>query len=60
MSKAEKWTYITTGLLTTTIVSGYVVSRFAPRVGATIALASYLAAGVTSVAGIVCLFREND
>ena len=59
MSKTVKWTYVTTGLLTVTIVSGYVVSRFAPRVGSTIALTAYLAAGATALAGVICAFKED-
>jgi len=59
MSKTAKWTYVTTGLLTVTIVSGYVVSRFAPRVGSTIALTAYLAAGATAVIGTVCALKEE-
>ena len=59
MTKTEKWTYVTTGLLTVTIISGYVVSRFAPRVGSTIALTAYLAAGATAVIGTVCTLKEN-
>jgi len=56
---SEKFMKITTGLLVTTIVGGYVVSRFAPRVGATVALTSYLLAGVASVTGAVCAFMED-
>ena len=59
MTKTQKWTYVTTGLLTVTIVSGYVVSRFAPRVGSTIALTAYLAAGATAVIGTVCAIKEE-
>jgi hypothetical protein len=55
---SEKLTKVTTGLLVTTIVSGYVVSRFAPRVGMTIAWTSYLLAGATSLASAVCAFKE--
>jgi len=49
---------VTTGLLVTTIIGGYVVSKFAPRVGMTIAWTSYLLAGATSLAGAVCAFKE--
>ena len=59
MTKTQKWTYVTTGLLTVTIVSGYIVSRFAPKVGATIALSAYLAAGATAVIGTVCAIKEE-
>ena len=56
---AEKFGKVTTGLLVTTIISGYVVSKFAPRVGMTIAWTSYLLAGVTSIASTICAFKEN-
>ena len=59
MTKTEKWTYVTTGLLGVTIVSSYVVSRFAPRVGSTIALSAYLAAGVTALIGSISVFKEE-
>ena len=59
MSKVEKLGYVTAGLLTTTIVSGFVVSRFAPRIGATITLTSYLAAGITAMAGVICVIKEE-
>lgn len=55
----KKFMNATTGLLVATIISGYVVSKFAPRVGMTIAWTSYLLAGVTSIAGAVCAFKEN-
>lgn len=54
----EKLMKVTTGLLVTTIVSGYVVSRFSPRIGGTIAVTSYLLAGATSLASAVCAFKE--
>ena len=55
---SEKFTKVTTGLLVTTIVSGFVVSKFAPRIGGTIALTSYLLAGATALAGVVCACKE--
>ena len=55
---SEKFMKVTTGLLVTTIISGFVVSRFAPRIGGTIALTSYMLAGATSLAGAVCAFKE--
>lgn len=55
---SEKFMKVTTGLLVTTIISGYVVSKFAPRVGMTIAWTSYLLAGATSLASAVCAFKE--
>lgn len=58
MPKAEKWRTITGGLLTVTIISGYGVSRIAPRIGGTIALATYLAAGITGLIGTVYTFKE--
>lgn len=54
----DKLTKVTTALLVTTIVSGYVVARFAPRVGGTIAVASYLLAGATSVGAAICAYKE--
>ncbi len=49
---------ITTGLLVTTIVSGYVVVRFMPRIGTAIAWTSYLLAGAASLASAYCAFKE--
>jgi len=55
---SKKFTDATTCLLVTTIVSGYVVARFAPRIGYTIAWTSYLLAAGTSLASAVCAFKE--
>lgn len=56
----EKLMKVTTGLLVTTIVSGYVVSRFAPRIGGTVALTSYLLAGATALSAAFCAAVETD
>lgn len=55
----EKWVTVTEGLLLVSIVGSYEVVKFAPRIGATIGMTAYLAAGATAIAGVISAFKEN-
>lgn len=48
IDRYQKYELIVMGLLTTTIIGGKLVSKFAPKAGAAIALTSYFAAGIVS------------
>lgn len=58
--KASKITKdIVTILLFSAIVNGYVVSKFAPRIGTTLTLGSYFGAGLVSLIGIPFIIKEG-
>ena len=55
----QRYELIVLGLLTTTIISGKLISKFAPKIGTAMALSSYLAAGVVS-AGFITIDLINE
>jgi len=59
IDRYQKYELIVMGLLTTTIIGGKLISKFAPKAGATIALTSYFAAGIIS-AGFVAVELVDD
>ena len=58
MMMTKKFVKAANGLLIASIVGGYVVGKFAPRVGGTIALTGHLLACATAVAGAVCACKK--
>lgn len=50
---------LATILLFSTVVNGYVVSKFAPRIGSALTLGSYFGAGIVSLIGIPFIIKEG-
>ena len=59
IDRYQKYELIVMGLLTTTIIGGKLISKFAPKVGGTIAITSYFAAGIVS-AGWITVELVNE
>jgi hypothetical protein len=50
---------LATILMLSAIVNGYVVSKFAPRVGTALTLGSYFGAGIVSLIGIPLIIKKG-